>query len=90
MLAASEDKAFRKRRDYLRKQALALYLTVKAEEILEKTIEQLQLEIEETSARFQTELTERECMQLQVGWMEESKFWRIRNAWFKIKDTVKR
>ncbi len=85
MLSSSQDTAFRKRRDYLRRQALAMYLTVKAEEDLEKTIEQLQTEIEETAARFQTESAEKERMQIQINWMEESKFWKIRNAWFKVK-----
>ncbi len=86
MLAASQDKAFRKRRDYLRRQALAMHLMVKAEEDLEKKVAELEATLAEKS-RCSQETAE---LQMKIALMEQSKFWKIRNAWFKIKDTVKR
>ncbi len=86
MLAASQDTAFRKRRDYLRRQALTMHLMVKAEEDLEKKVAELEATLAEKS-RCSQETAE---LQMKIALMEESKFWKIRNAWFKIKDTVKR
>ncbi len=87
MLLNSQDKISRKRRDYLRRQSLAMYLLIKSEENLQKKVEQLESEIKEKDEHSQ-QLVEQ--IKMRIGWMEESKFWKIRNAWFKVKDTLKR
>jgi hypothetical protein len=82
MLMSSQNEAFRKRRDYLRRQALAMYLLVKSEEDLQKKVTELETALTEKD-RYSKEIAEQ--MQLKIALMEQSKFWKIRNAWFKVK-----
>jgi glycosyltransferase involved in cell wall biosynthesis len=100
MLTTSRNEAIKKRRDFLRRQALEKHLFSGIEQNLVVSAEQTINVIAELSSENKNgealqyqyyELKEfNEHLQLKISLMEQSKFWKIRNAWFKMKGLIKK
>ena len=82
MLANSKDATFRQRRDYLRGQTLNAYLIKSVEENFELTIQKLETNLKEVEKLSKESI---EQLELKISFIEQSKFWKLRNIWFKTK-----
>ena len=92
MLFVSQEKHIKERRDLMRRQILENYITSNPIQIAENEPNKSSLEIvsEDINLSIQyDELKEfTKQLQLKISLMEQSKFWKVRQEWFKIKRKV--